>query len=107
MIGRKIKELRLKKGITQEELAKVLGVTTSMVGMYETGARKPSYEVLNKIARYFNVTTDYLLGLEEQQDAEIRAIARAFKALSTEKRELLRKLVESMAEEARKERYED
>lgn len=107
MIGRKIKELRLKKGITQEKLAKVLGVTTSMVGMYETGARKPSYEVLNKIARYFNVTTDYLLGLEEQQDAEIRAIARAFKALSTEKRELLRKLVESMAEEARKERYED
>lgn len=66
MIGKSIKELRSKRNITQEELAKVIGVTTSMVGMYETGARKPSFEVLNKIADYFNVSTDYLLGREHK-----------------------------------------
>lgn len=62
MIGNRIRELRSDKKITQEELAKVIGVSTSMVGMYETGARRPSFEVLIKISKYFNVSTDYLLG---------------------------------------------
>ncbi|HHW03367.1 MAG TPA: helix-turn-helix transcriptional regulator [Thermoanaerobacterales bacterium] len=104
MVGKKIKELRLNRKMTQEELGKIIGVTTSMIGMYETGARNPSYAVLNKIAEYFNVTTDYLLGLEEKEDAETRAIARAFKNLSSKKRELLFKLAESMAEEAEKDK---
>lgn len=65
MIGKKIKELRLSRKMTQEELGKIIGVTTSMIGMYETGARNPSYAVLKKIAEYFNVTTDYLLGCSE------------------------------------------
>lgn len=61
MLGKKIKELRKKRGITQSELADVLGVSTSMVGMYETDSRNPSYDVLIKIANYFNVSIDYLL----------------------------------------------
>lgn len=65
MIGKKIKDLRNKKEITQEELGKIIGVTTSMVGMYETGTRNPSYDVLQKIADYFETTTDYLLGRNE------------------------------------------
>jgi len=64
LIGSKIKELRAKKRITQEELGKIAGVTTSMIGMYEIGARKPSFEVIERIADYFNVTVDYLLGRE-------------------------------------------
>ncbi|TZE81977.1 helix-turn-helix domain-containing protein [Calorimonas adulescens] len=73
MVGKKIKELRLSRKMTQEELGKIIGVTTSMIGMYETGARNPSYTVLKKIAEYFNVTTDYLLGHEEIKDVEIGA----------------------------------
>lgn len=62
MLGERLKSLRQEYKITQEELAKNVGVTTSMIGMYETNARKPSYEVLLKIADYFNTTADYLLG---------------------------------------------
>lgn len=62
MIGERIKSLRKEKNITQVELGKAVGVSTSMIGMYETKARKPSYEVLLKIANYFDVTTDYLIG---------------------------------------------
>ncbi|NFI38762.1 helix-turn-helix transcriptional regulator [Clostridium botulinum] len=62
MLNERIKKLRKERDITQEELAKNIGVSTSMVGMYETNARKPSYEVLSKIAKYFRVSTDYLLG---------------------------------------------
>lgn len=65
MIGDKIKELRNRMNITQEDLGKIIGVTTSTVGMYETNVRKPSYEVLDKIADYFEVTADYLLGRVE------------------------------------------
>lgn len=65
MLSEKLKKLRKEKGITQNELAKVIGVSTSMIGMYETDARKPSYEVLTKIAQYFRVSTDYLLGKTE------------------------------------------
>ncbi len=62
MIGRIIKDLRANKSVTQEELGKAISLTTSMIGMYETEARKPSLEVLKKLADYFNVSTDFLLG---------------------------------------------
>ncbi|EDU35705.1 DNA-binding helix-turn-helix protein [Clostridium sporogenes ATCC 15579] len=68
LLGDKIKKLRKSKNITQEELGKNIGVTTSMVGMYETNARKPSYEVLIKIADFFCVSTDFLLNTEEKLD---------------------------------------
>ncbi|HAG43967.1 MAG TPA: XRE family transcriptional regulator [Clostridium sp.] len=74
MIGERIKELRKENEITQEELAKNIDVSTSMVGMYETNARKPSYEVLIKIAKYFGVSTDYLLNTEEKLDVAINSL---------------------------------
>lgn len=57
-----LKELRLSKGITQVELARLLGISRSAVGMYEGGSREPDFETLELIADYFNVDTDYLLG---------------------------------------------
>lgn len=68
MIGKIIKQLREEKNITQADLAKAVGVTTSSIGMYETEARKPSYEIVVKLANYFNVTTDYLLGNKKDQN---------------------------------------
>ncbi len=62
MTGRIIKELRKSKKISQEQLAKILNVSTSAVGQYETGIRKPSYRVLNTAADYFGVSVDFLLG---------------------------------------------
>lgn len=69
MLGDIIKKLRSDKDITQASLGKALGVSTSMVGMYETNVRKPSYDVLNKIADYFDVTVDYLLGKTNMRDS--------------------------------------
>lgn len=56
------KQLRLSKGYTQDELAKALGISRSRVGMYETGARKPDFEMLETIADFYNVDLNYLLG---------------------------------------------
>ena len=57
-----LKKLRKNKGITQAELGKILGVSPSTIGMYEQGRRAPDKTSLIALARFFNVTTDYLLG---------------------------------------------
>lgn len=67
-IGYRISELRKQAGMSQFQLAKVLDIATSTLGMYETGKREPSLKVMNRIANYFNVTTDYLLGRPEKKD---------------------------------------
>lgn len=65
-IGIRITELRKQAGMSQFQLAKVLDIATSTLGMYETGKREPSLKVLNRIASYFDVSTDYLLGRPEK-----------------------------------------
>lgn len=56
------KELRIASGMTQTETAEKLGISRSTIGMYETGAREPDFETLEKIADFFHVNMDYLLG---------------------------------------------
>ena len=56
------KRLRTSSGLTQAEIAEKLGISRSTIGMYETGAREPDFETLEKIADFFNVDTDFLLG---------------------------------------------
>jgi transcriptional regulator with XRE-family HTH domain len=63
----KIKELRLAKSLSQEELAKKLGVTTATIGMIETDKRKPSISLLEKMSQLFEVSTDYIIDNKEQQ----------------------------------------
>lgn len=60
----RLKALRKSQKITQESLAKIIGVERSSVGKYEANNVIPSIDVLNRIADYFNVSVDYLLGRE-------------------------------------------
>lgn len=65
-IGDKIKYMRLQKGLTQDQLGKLLGVNRSVISLYESCQRAPTFDILKKIARIFHVSTDYLLGVKEQ-----------------------------------------
>lgn len=69
-----LKCLRLSHKITQEELAKVLGVSPSTVGMYEAGKRQPNFEMEEKIADYFNVTLDTLRGIQEEKKVDAKDV---------------------------------
>lgn len=62
MIGGRLKKLRNNKKITQEELGKEVNVTKVSISGYENGNRSPDTETLQKIADYFDVSTDFLLG---------------------------------------------
>ena len=67
--GERLKELRIKSGLTQSQLAEKIWVTKASICYYERSARNPSPEVLLKLANAFHVSTDYLLGVEKKQQA--------------------------------------
>ena len=61
----RIKQLRENRGLIQEILASELGITQQMLSKYERDVLCIKVDVLKRIAEYFNVTTDYLLGVSE------------------------------------------
>jgi len=61
-----LKMLRLSRGLSQQELARDLELSAVTISGYETGKREPSLEILERIADYFNVSIDFLLGREQK-----------------------------------------
>lgn len=61
----RLKELRLEKGLSQYQLAKELGFSHVAIGFWETNKRVPNLDSVVVLAKYFNVSIDYLAGLED------------------------------------------
>jgi transcriptional regulator with XRE-family HTH domain len=57
----RLKQLRGQKGLSQKEMAKILNLSTSSIGMYEQGRRLPTYDTLIRYAQLFDVSLDYLI----------------------------------------------
>lgn len=69
-LGDRIKKLRDRENIQQNDFAKKIGVSNVVLSRYESGERKPDYDTLDKIADYFQVSTDYLLGRTDSPNYE-------------------------------------
>lgn len=87
------KRLRTSSRLTQAEMAEKLGISRSTIGMYETGAREPDFETLEKIADFFNVDTDYLLGRTEKNSILPETIGHYY--LNDETREIAQEVFEN------------
>ena len=70
----RLKELRENRNLTQAELAKLLKVSPSAIGMYEQGRRDPDSSTLKKLSVLFNVTVDYLLDNQPPQNDALPAL---------------------------------
>lgn len=68
-IGGFLRELRNERGVTQERLAEMLGVTNRSVSRWETGATKPDFDLLIQIAEYFGVSADEILDGERKPES--------------------------------------
>ena len=68
----RIKQLRKKKGISQSELAELIGVKTNTVSTWERGTRKPDFEALNLLSDYFEVSFEYILGSSDKEKARVK-----------------------------------
>lgn len=71
MLNENIRKLRMSNNINQVEFAKQLGVTKQCVSNWENDNVVPSIEMLCKMADYFNVSTDYLLGRERERVIDV------------------------------------
>lgn len=70
----RLKELRKKNKLTQEELAKALGVSRGAYASWENGRRKPDFLQLSNIANFFDVSIDYLVGRVNKECTDIELL---------------------------------
>ncbi|MED0665755.1 helix-turn-helix domain-containing protein [Bacillus badius] len=70
MLGDRLKELRQQRKLTQEEFAQKMGISRGTYAHYEINKRQPDYGTLQKIADFYNVTTDYLLGRTDSPETK-------------------------------------
>lgn len=71
----RLRTLRAEKGVSQAAFAAALGVSKSTIGLYETGDTLPDAKTLYDMAKYFSVTSDYLLGLSDADKQEFHGFA--------------------------------
>lgn len=71
MLGDRIRSLREKHNLTQEQIAKKIGISRGTYAHYEINKRRPDYETLIKIAEIFDVSTDYLVGRSDNPGYKI------------------------------------
>lgn len=69
MFANRLKSLRKEKKLTQTEFAKIIKVAPSTIGMYEVGSREPNIGTIKTIANFFNVSSDYLIGLSDIRES--------------------------------------
>ena len=101
-----LRELRDKKGVSQDIVSEACGMTRVTLARYETGARIPKAENIARLAAYYGVTSDYILGRDQDEpapaaaedDIEIRFLARGGEYLSPERRKKVEALLASLME---------
>lgn len=74
-LAENIKKLRIQKHLTQKELGNKLGITTSTVASYESQDRLPSIAVLIKLSSVFNVSIEYLLGVNKNKTIDVSELS--------------------------------
>ena len=94
-LAENIKKLRIQKHLTQKELGSRLGITTSTVASYESQDRLPSIAVLIKLSSVFNVSIEYLLGINKNKTIDVSE-------LSDEQVSALNVIVEQFKEDNKK-----
>ncbi|WP_341877629.1 helix-turn-helix transcriptional regulator [Defluviitalea saccharophila] len=92
MFGLRLKELRTEKNLTQKDIANLINLSPSTVGMYEQGRRDPDTETVKTLADYFNVSVDYLLGRSNDQSVTNKLTEKDEKDIAKELDELMEKL---------------
>ncbi|MGJ8729320.1 helix-turn-helix domain-containing protein [Listeria aquatica] len=95
MFANTLKELRKKENLTQGQLSMKLGISRDTLANYEIGRREPDFETLKKIAKYFGVSTDYLLGNDEMNESDVVA-AHMDDDLTDEQKEEIYRYIEAI-----------
>jgi len=95
MIGQRLKDLRREKKISQENIADILGIQKATVSNYETGKAEPSDRVKIEMARFFDVSLDYLMGIIDESVPHYRPeiYMKIPETIKPEERELMEEFI--------------
>lgn len=93
-IGSRIKELRIKRGMNQEDLANLLDTTKQTISRYESGERQANQDILFKLSDVFNVSIDEFFPNTEKRDNELDRALKMTDGLEVKDMEFLNKLIE-------------
>lgn len=74
-LEKRLTELRHQRNLTQVEVGKAINVSSSLISAYEIGGRTPTLTILVKLARFYHVTTDYLLGCESKSQLSLDGLS--------------------------------
>ncbi len=102
MFYKRLKELRQKNNLTQFQLAEILNLSISSITMYENGRRLPDIPTIINIAKYFNVSVDYLIGNSDIPNTNIISeseLLNLINKLSQEKLDILKQFIEILTKE--------
>lgn len=67
-----LKNLRIDNDLTQKEMGEIIGVSQRTISHYESGKREPGLTEIKRYAKYFKVSTDYILGLNNKNESEYK-----------------------------------
>jgi len=102
-------QLREELGLTRKEVAEKLNIDQTTYGKYELSKRQPDYDTLQKIASFFNVSVDYLLGrtnvrnsnnnIDEDFPDDVKVLMRSVSKLTDKQKEIVKRLVQEFINE--------
>ena len=100
IIGERIKELRIKNNMTQQDLANIVGLTSTGISYWESGKARPDSTMINKLSDYFNVSIDFLYGKnnlnnELNKDEEMNILFRKATQLHDSKKQKLKGILKA------------
>lgn len=101
LFTKRLSETRKKRGLNQEGLAKIALLPSTAISHFESGARKPSFDNLRKLADALEVSIDYLMGRTDEMSGDLvkeAAIFRDYENLTDDDRDLARKFMANLAE---------
>ena len=109
MFSTRLAKLREELGLTRKEVAEKLNIDQTTYGKYELSKRQPDYDTLQKIASFFNVSVDYLLGrtnvrnsnnnVDEDFPDDVKVLMRSVSKLTDKQKEIVKRLVQEFINE--------
>ena len=109
MFSTRLAQLREELGLTRKEVAEKLNIDQTTYGKYELSKRQPDYDTLQKIASFYNVSVDYLLGrtnvrnsnnnVDEDFPDDVKVLMRSVSKLTDKQKEIVKRLVQEFINE--------
>jgi transcriptional regulator with XRE-family HTH domain len=101
--GSRLRELRTEKKVSQKQVASDIGISITTISQYESDSRFPNEEMLKQLCKYYQISSDYLLGLTDTKHAPLSKKEAKEKMMMSNQMDLICDLIDMIQPESKKE----